>query len=218
VVTYDQRGVDRSSEPSGGYALLKYVADLEAVRKAVGAEKVHILGHSWGGIVALRYATVHPQRVRSIVLMGSGPPSLQATHAGQKNTAQRIAALQQQGIIPETISALEDILPAYFSDPRFDLPDELQNLYYNGTVERLTRSALGEYDFTAEVAKLKHPVLMLWGADDPFGLPMAEATRAALSAAKIEFVVLEGCGHFWQECPDEFFSRVRTFLELSLAL
>jgi alpha-beta hydrolase superfamily lysophospholipase len=45
VVTYDQRGTGRSTEPSGGYELLNYVADLEAVRRAVGAERVHLFGH-----------------------------------------------------------------------------------------------------------------------------------------------------------------------------
>jgi len=113
VVTYDQRGTSRSSEPSGGYELLKYVADLEAVRQAVGAERVHLFGHCWGGLVAV----------------------------------------------------------------------------------------------------LNLPVLFLWGADDPFGLETAQATRDAFSAAQVEFVVIEECGHLWQECPDDFFSHVRAFLD-----
>lgn len=217
VVTYDQRGTGRSTEPSDGYALLKYVADLEAVQRAVGAERVHIFGHSWGGIVAMRYATVHPQRVRSIVLMGSAAPSLQAARAGQVSKAQQVAALQQQGIIPNNLSALAEILPAYFSDPNLEMPDELKNMHYNQTAEQLTWSALGDFDFTAEVAKLDHPVLLLWGKEDPFGLPMAEETVAALSAAEVEFVVLEKCGHFWHECPDQFYPRVRAFLELPSA-
>lgn len=78
----------------------------------------------------------------------------------------------------------------------------------------LTWSAVGNYDFTADVARLNHPVLMLWGEDDPFGLTMAEITQAALSAAEIEFVLLGGCGHFWHQCSDEFFSHAREFLEL----
>ena len=45
-------------------------------------------------------------------------------------------------------------------------------------------------------------------------LPMAEATRDALSAAQVEFVVLPNCGHFWQECPDEFFAYMRALLGL----
>ena len=54
--------------------MLSYVADLEAVRKAVGAKRIHLIGHSWGGLVSMRYATVHPETVKSIILMGSGPP------------------------------------------------------------------------------------------------------------------------------------------------
>jgi pimeloyl-ACP methyl ester carboxylesterase len=212
VVTYDQRGTGRSTEPSQGYAMLKYVADLDAVREAVGADRVIIMGHSWGGVLALRYATVHPERVRSIALMGSGPPSLSAARAGQLSRAQRIMELQREGIILEAISSVLDILPAYFSDPRFELPEELKNVHYNESVERLTWSALGEYDFTEELGDLAHPVLMVWGEDDPFGLSMAEATRSALSDTDVEFVVLEGCGHFWHECPEAFFSAVRAFL------
>jgi pimeloyl-ACP methyl ester carboxylesterase len=62
---------------------------------------------------------------------------------------------------------------------------------------------------------LDHRVLILWGEDDPFGLPVGEATRDALSAAQVEFVVIPNRGHFWQECPDAFFARVRAFLGLS---
>ena len=78
VVTYDQRGVGRSSSPPAdpsSYTLEKYAEDLEAVREALGADSVHLFGHSWGGIVALRYATLYPEQVRSIILMGSGPPT-----------------------------------------------------------------------------------------------------------------------------------------------
>jgi pimeloyl-ACP methyl ester carboxylesterase len=220
VVTYDQRGTGRSTAPSdesGGYSLLEYVADLEAVRKAVGVEKVHVLGHSWGGIITMRYATVYPQNVRSIILMGCGPPSRKRAQEGQERLAQRISKLQKQGIMgserPSKLSELLlAILPAYFSDPNFEIPQELKETPYDIDVYQKTLSALGNWDFTHEVAKLDHPVLMLWGEDDPFGLPMAESTRKALMNSQVEFVVLKDCGHFWHECLDEFFSHVRTFL------
>ena len=215
IVTYDQRGTGRSTETADGYGLLQYVSDLEAVREAVGAERVHLLGHCWGGLVVMRYATVHPQRVRSLVLWGSAPPNWQAVREAQENRAQRMVELQQGGVMSRNPSTLGEILPVFLSDPAFELPAELKNSQYNPTVEQETMSALGEYDITAEVGGLDHAVLMLWGADDPFGLPAAEATRDALSAAQVDFAVIEGCGHFWQECPDGFFPRVRTFLELS---
>lgn len=217
VVTYDQRGTGRSTSPSddsADYSLLKYIEDLEAVRQAVGADQVHLFGHSWGGVLALRYATIYPQRVRSIVLMGSGPPSMQAWRDAEAYMAQRIAALQQQGIIPAHPTSVGDLLPSYFSDPEFEAPDELKNLYYNPDVQQLTWSALGDFDFTADVARLDHRVLFLWGEDDPFGMPTAQATVTALSVAQVEFVVLDKCGHFWHERPEDFYSRVRAFLDM----
>jgi pimeloyl-ACP methyl ester carboxylesterase len=105
------------------------------------------------------------------------------------------------------------LLPAYYADPHFDPPDELSSLYYNGTVEHQTWAELGHYDFSADVAALTQPVLLLWGECDPFGEQMAHATRDALVNAEVEFVLLAGCGHFWQECPDQFFAHVRAFLE-----
>ena len=217
VVNYDQRGTGQSTEPSKGYAMDNYVADLEAVRQAVGAERVHLLGHSWGGLVALRYAVTHPQRVRSIILMGSGVLTPEAAQAAQANKAQRVAALQEQGIIPQTISSLADLFPAYLSDPNFDVPDELKHMHYNPAVEQMTWSALGNYDFAAGVDTLDHQVLVLWGEDDSFGMAYVEATKRALSAATVEIVVIEECGHYWHECPAEFFSHVRAFLKLSPA-
>ena len=66
---------------------------------------------------------------------------------------------------------------------------------------------------TANVAALTHPVLLLWGDGDPFGMQMAQATQDALVNAKVEFVLLKDCGHFWHECPDEFYPRVRALLD-----
>jgi pimeloyl-ACP methyl ester carboxylesterase len=217
VVTYDQRGTGRSTEPSSAHGLLNYVADLEAVREAVGAERIHLFGHCWGGLVAVHYATMHPERVRSLVLWGGAWPSSEIVATGQRNLARRRAALQREGIIPARPTAFEQILPVFLSDPRFELPDEFRQSQYNPKVEEETKSALGEYDITAEVARLNHPVLLLWGEDDPFGLETAEATRNTFSAAQVGFVVIEGCGHLWQECPDDFFSQVRAFLHLPLA-
>jgi proline iminopeptidase len=220
VVTYDQRGTGHSTEPSSGYGLTEYAVDLEAIRLAVGAKKVHIFGHSWGGIIAMRYAADYPQNVRSIILMGSGPPTREAVQAGQAQLNERINILHEQGIIvrpqPGNIEdIIEFILPAYFSDPQFPIPKEIKNTDFNETTYQETLAALGDWDFSTDVAGLPHPVLFVWGEDDPFGMSMAEATKNALSNAEVEFVLLKGCGHYWHECADTFFSHVRTFLKLS---
>jgi proline iminopeptidase len=213
VVTYDQRGTGQSSEPSGGYGLASYIGDLEAVRQAAGVERVHLFGHSWGGVLALRYAVAHPEHVRSLILMGSGVLTPEAAQQSQAHKAERVATLQQQGILPQDVRSLSDILPAYFSDPAFDLPEELQNMYYDTTVEQETWAALDGEDLSAGVEGLQLPVLLLYGEDDPFGSAFFESTERTLTQADFEMVLLEDCGHYWQECPEAFFQHVRAFLD-----
>jgi len=220
VVLYDQRGAGRSSEPTNGYGLSQYVEDLEAVRKSVGAEKVDIFGHSWGGVVALRYATVYPERVRSLILMGSGPPRFVDVRVAQEHLGQRIRELQENGIIPKELpltskEVLQAILPAYFSDARFEMPEELKGMSFNQAASDGTYAGIGEWDFASEVSQLSLPVLMLWGEADPFGMELAEATKTALSSSDVKFVLLKDCGHYWHECPQDFLMNLREFLGVS---
>jgi len=54
---------------------------------------------------------------------------------------------------------------------------------------------------------------VLYGKDDPFGMPMVDAVISSLSNADVRLVLLEKCGHYWHECPDPFFQQVRDYLE-----
>jgi pimeloyl-ACP methyl ester carboxylesterase len=225
VVTYDQRGVSRSSAPPidpSSYTFAKYVDDLEAVRKAAGVEKVHLFGHSWGGLVAMRYAAIYPERVRSIVLMGSGAPAWKDLASGFARFEERVRSLQAQGIISQDLTPKDEqddpTLPAFFSDPNFhfSLDDRGGPPEFSPVASQMTWAAVQGYDLTNEVAQLQHPFLVLCGKDDPYG-QLSEAVVAALTSTKVEYVVFDKCGHFWHECPDAFFSQVRDFLELPAA-
>jgi pimeloyl-ACP methyl ester carboxylesterase len=225
VVTYDQRGAGRSASPQAvpaSYTLEKYAEDLDAVRAAIGAVRVHLFGHSWGGIVAMRYATLYPQRVRSIALMGSGPPTREQTLQCQDALVQRIIALAQEGVIvenpqPGSREAERGYLPAYFSDPNFwfaaDDPGRAPPIdERTALVNDLTWAANDGYDLTADLAGLSLPVLNLWGYDDPCRAISSEAILDALPKAEVETVALSQCGHFWHECPEQFFAAMQAFL------
>ncbi len=71
VIRFDQRGTGRSPCDSGQYALDDYVNDVDAVRRARGLERLKLLGHSWGGMVAQLYAARHPDRVAKLCLCNS---------------------------------------------------------------------------------------------------------------------------------------------------
>lgn len=70
VVYYDQVGCGASDHPDGGIAwtLGLFLEELEAVRLAAGLEQYHLLGHGWGGMLALEHALTHPAGLRSLVL------------------------------------------------------------------------------------------------------------------------------------------------------
>lgn len=224
VVNYDQRGVGRSSSPQAdpdNYTLEQYAEDLDAVRQATGVESIHLFGHSWGGIVAQRYASRHPERVRSLVLMGSGPPTREQTLACQDAIRQRIIELMQQGVISENpdlnASGSESFIRAYFSDPNFwfsadDLGGAPLIDERTDQVSDLTWRANASFDLTADLAELNLRVLNLWGEDDPAQPAANPAILAALPNAEVETVVFDQCGHFWHECPEQFFNAMRAFL------
>lgn len=70
VLLYDLRGHGRSERPPGGYGVSDQVADLAALLDACGVEQpVHLVGNSFGGLLALAFALRHPQRVASLVLV-----------------------------------------------------------------------------------------------------------------------------------------------------
>jgi proline iminopeptidase len=219
VVTYDQRGTGRSDSPppsSDNFELADYAADLEAVRHATGAEKVHLLGHSWGALVTTGYAITYPENVASLTLMGGAAPAWAETQAGMTRFRQRLVELQRSGVISSTLPAdggqqFEAILPTYLSNPAAELA-AWQLPTYSDSTNRLTWSNIQGYDLTEGLRELRMPVLLLWGEDDPFGQAMAETTRDALTAADVDYVLLEKCGHYWHECPGEFYPVVREFL------
>ena len=77
VIYYDQRGRGRSA---GGVrpdevTVESEMDDLEHVRRHFGLEWMAVLGHSWGGVLAMEYASRHPDRLTHLILMNTAPAS-----------------------------------------------------------------------------------------------------------------------------------------------
>ena len=74
VYSYDQIGAGRSTRLSDvtGYTVERNVADLEAVRELIGAERLIVIGQSWGGSLAAQYLAAHPDRVDKVVFTSPG--------------------------------------------------------------------------------------------------------------------------------------------------
>jgi proline iminopeptidase len=77
LIYYDQRGRGRSAgkvEPDE-VSIDSEIADLDSVRRHFGLDSVAVLGHSWGGVLAMEYAARHPDRVSHLILVNTAPAS-----------------------------------------------------------------------------------------------------------------------------------------------
>jgi proline iminopeptidase len=70
VVLYDQLGCGRSDRPAGSehYRAERFVEELATVRETLGIDRFHLLGHSWGGALAVMYSLTRPHGMQSLVL------------------------------------------------------------------------------------------------------------------------------------------------------
>jgi proline iminopeptidase len=224
VVYFDQRGVGRSSAPvlPEAYELADYDADLDAVRTSVGWDRVHLLGHSWGGLAALSYAIHHPEHVASLAIIDSAPPAKALT---RDIPDERVASLQLAGVIPFPIPRVVDgdctawlraRIPALNARPETMIGDQLGASTCRTEPRERTWAALGDYDLVGELGSIRAPVLVLYGTEDPFGVDMvgAVARHADLLGDTLEEVAIAGCGHRpMHECPEPFFTALDAFYD-----
>ncbi len=218
VVNFDQRGAGKSGEPKEAYSLDKFADDIEAVRNELGLEKISLFGHSWGGMVALYYAVRYPDNVNRVITMGGVPVNYEVLNKGEQMLGQKAELLIERNIIPaelpkDPVEMLKVIMPVYFSDPEFNAPYEVKNLYFNPAVAQKVMSTVGGWNFDDDARKLTNKVLMLWGEDDPFGLEMGEYNKKVFTSADVKFVLLKNCGHYWHEQEEETLNLLKGFLD-----
>lgn len=72
-LAYDQRGHGRSFKPDSGYTPEDYAQDLLEIIDSQGWSQIHLVGHSMGARNALCFAALHPQRLKSLVMVDMGP-------------------------------------------------------------------------------------------------------------------------------------------------
>jgi 3-oxoadipate enol-lactonase len=100
VIAYDLRGHGHSERPPTGYRLSDFVADLSGLLDALEvAAPVHLVGNSFGGTVAFSYASEHPDRVASVVMIESEPP----TEAWSSKLASLLARASDQVGEPDAL-------------------------------------------------------------------------------------------------------------------
>lgn len=221
----DPRGWGRSSRPPlETMTHADMVADFDAVREALGFDRWMVLGHSYGGFLALEYVTRRPEAVRALALIGSGS-AMDMGHLVAKNV-QRLARKYPRAYEAFTRGAYEgenpdaaylhhmqEVIPLFFKefDERVAAPILATTFSAHGD-ERLA-SELHGYDVTDSLGKIRAPTLVIDGVHD-FILPPEQQRRLHDGIPGSWLVLLESSGHFpFLEDPAAFDDALGRFLD-----
>lgn len=213
LLAWDAPGYAASPDPEGPLDLDAYADAAAAVIRDRVDGPAHVLGVSWGGVIAVRLALRHPDLVRSLVLAdssrGSGQSDQQATamrdraaELARLGAAEFAAARGPRLVTPEAPAELVDRVVATMRDA-IRLPG------YGHAAESMAAT-----DLTAELSGVRTPTLVLCGDGDTVtGFDESQALAGGIPDAV--FVTINGAGHLAnQEAPDAFNAWLSAFIQI----
>ncbi len=223
LLYYDQRGCGETrTPPLAPLGWTHNVSDLNALLDHWGIGRANLLGYSWGGLLALLYATEHPDRIDRLALVSPAPITAEERREFLDRFAARLddpwirarrLDLDRGDLRHEDREAFrrrsfEVSIAPYFKDPTMASGSK-PFLISARTREAIWRS-LGDYDLTTRLRDIRVPALVVHGRHDPIPLASAERTATLLNA-RLE--VFDHSGHVPQvEEPRRFVSVLDRFL------
>jgi proline iminopeptidase len=223
VVLYDQRGTGASKHMQSGasQSMDAQVADLDAVRQALGLAKVALVGDSYGGLLVMAYAAAHPERVAKLVLSDSPGPSWKSIVHVLPEVFPDIEeenAQEEQKIGPGTEAAARARLRNHFRmifyspEKRDAYMSRMGDLGYEPAVAEAVAKAITDLDLTQKLAGFTFPALVITGRYDMNVAPLT-AWRLAHAIPGAKIVFFEKSGHLpAYEEPDKYITVLEDFL------
>jgi proline iminopeptidase len=242
LVYYDGFGRGKSdlAKDVKEYTLSRDVEDLEGLRKAMGFDKINVLGHSYGGLVAQAYALKYPSNVKHLILANTFHSYLMwqknddnSNHEIKTNYPEvwdTLMILRKQGYISSDSLHSEiygrvpyGFLYAYNPDKfrgsggnKKPYPNPMNTKLYYQMVGKdgdfIVGSDIGNFDFRKDLKSLKMPILIVAGRYDRVAVP-EEMVKYKQYCPQAKFVMFERSGHNPQvEEPAKEFSIIKDFL------
>jgi len=228
LIMLDPRGTGDSDAPEDprAYATSDYVADVEDLQAHLGEDRLDLLGHSHGGIVAMAYAAAHPEGIRRLVALDTlvrwhpeewEPLILRHRDEPWYEAARSafLAAADADDIAEDGSRRSEAYMPLYFSSY-----DDRARRYVEEVVSKTTPNddplrLFGEndaWDMRPDLAAIEAPTLVVTGEHDLVAGPAcAEDIASGIRGSRV--VLLEDCGHFtFIERPERVRQLVTEFL------
>jgi pimeloyl-ACP methyl ester carboxylesterase len=213
VAWYQQRG-QAPSAVAGPHTVATDVDDAGRVLDALGWETAYVVGHSWGGHLALHVAEAMPDRLLGVLAVdplgaiGDGrwpefdEEMLRRTPESLRARAQELDELAMKGAADDAMAleAMRLVWPAYFADPEAAPPMPELTMASERTGEMVPSINADLPKLEAGLPEIRVPVGFVHGSRSP--MPLEASTDAAERIPGAWVDVVEGAGHFvWVEAP-----------------
>lgn len=231
AVFYDQRGTGQSTGTNHWQSspFETYVHDVEQLREAFGFERVSLLAHSWGGILASLYALAYPERVDKIIYLNSVPIAGRDYLAYVKHRSQLVDVNQDKlTVIRESVAfsagdptTVERYYRIYFRH-YFAKPDKANSL----TLKMSAKAAINNFkifdlfyervkccpfDLYEGMKALKKPTLIVGCDKDVIPLHYTEKLHHSIPTST--FFLIKDSGHFpYIDQPETLFKILEDFI------
>jgi proline-specific peptidase len=236
VVFYDQLGSGNSalSRPHDTEMWVPelFVEEVDVVREALGLERVHILGHSWGGMLGMQYAAGRPEGLASLIVESSPasvpawmpelhrlrselPPDVEATLRAHEEAGSTDDPAYEEAVMVfyQRHLCRVDPWPDWLVEC-FTILESNPEVYrsMNGPSEFHVIGTIRDWDITDRLGEIEAPTLVFSGRYDEVTPAMTEAVHNGIPGS--EYAVLEESSHMAQaEEPKKTLALVRDFLE-----
>jgi proline-specific peptidase len=234
VIFYDQLGCGNSDHPHNPalWTVDLYVEEVDAVRRALGLDRVHLLGQSWGGMLAMSYALTQPAGLASLIVADSPASIPQWVAEANRLRAELPLEVQQTLLEHEAAGTTDDqayqkaMLVFYRRhvcrvDPwpeyvtrTFDQIDRHPEVYHtmNGPSEFHVIGTLKDWSIVDRLGEIRVPTLLLSGRYDEATPAIVETIHQGISGS--EWVIFEESSHMPQvEETERYLEVTRDFLE-----
>lgn len=226
VIAPDLLGHGASDKPNADYSLGGYANGMRDLLTILDIDRVTVVGHSFGGGIAMQFAYQYPERTERVCLVSTGGLGSEVTPLIRFLTVPGSGALLAAATIaplrPVMTQGMRALSKTGMSITR-DL-DEVARIYeafadpaMRRAVQRVTGHVLnwrGQYVTMTDRAYLSRlmPMMVIWGKDDAV-IPVSHADVARAYATKSDVHVFEDSGHFpHKDHPEQFCALLEEFI------
>jgi 3-oxoadipate enol-lactonase len=210
VLTWDVRGHGQSDKPVGNYSAELFASDLGALLRTLDIGGAFVLGHSMGGVIALRFALDFPDMCNALIVSSS---SAEVNPQATKNWQDLAATMLEKGM--EAIPFdLRHTFSKGFVERNPKIVDELARNRLGNDPSCYARAALAisTYNYNEELGKIRCPTLIIVG-DQDMRTPAGGSVRISRLIPGSKLVIFKDCGHIsYIEQPEVFSKAVLDFL------